>query len=184
MKLTLDIIKNFSIKEYLANRKDIISFYVNNCPKRKKELKCKKQKKYYLLNRKTISTKNRIKYQEKKIQIQKEKLQKLRTKQILNNLRSRISHALKRNSKFSHTLALLGCSIEDFKKYLESKFKSNMSWENYGVKGWHIDHIKPCASFDLTNIEEQKRCFHYTNLQPLWAGEKLRKGSKVNFNKS
>ena len=51
-----------------------------------------------------------------------------------------------------------------------------MSWGNYGK--WHVDHIRPCASFNLVNEEEQKKCFHYTNLQPLWAKDNLSKGSK------
>ena len=51
-----------------------------------------------------------------------------------------------------------------------------MTWENHGE--WHIDHIKPCASFNLLNEDEQKKCFHYTNLQPLWASENLSKGCK------
>jgi len=63
---------------------------------------------------------------------------------------------------------LLGCEIQFFKEYLESKFKIGMSWENYG-KIWHVDHIIPCKKFDLQNPEQQKKCFHYTNLQPLWA---------------
>jgi HNH endonuclease. len=53
-----------------------------------------------------------------------------------------------------------------------------MSWDNYGRDGWHIDHIRPCASFDLTDPEQQRQCFHYTNLQPLWAADNIRKGAK------
>jgi hypothetical protein len=59
---------------------------------------------------------------------------------------------------------------------LEGKFKERMSWENHG--DWHIDHIKPCASFNLLDEEEKKKCFHYTNLQLLWASENLSKGYK------
>jgi hypothetical protein len=90
------------------------------------------------------------------------------------NLRKRIWDALKRNSKSKHTLELLGCSIDKLKQYLESQFKEGMSWSNYGK--WHVDHIRPCASFDMSKVEEQKKCFHYTNLQPLWALENIRKG--------
>ena len=71
---------------------------------------------------------------------------------------------------------LLGESPAFVKDYLASKFTEGMSWENHGA--WHIDHRRPCCSFDLTNPEEQKKCFHYTNLQPLWAKDNLEKGGK------
>ena len=51
-----------------------------------------------------------------------------------------------------------------------------MTWQNYG-DGWHIDHIHPCAAFDLTDPEQQKACFHWSNLQPLWAIDNFRKSS-------
>jgi hypothetical protein len=72
----------------------------------------------------------------------------------------------------------LGCDVITFKKYLESQFKEGMNWNNYGRKGWHIDHIRPCSNFDLSNLEQQKQCFHYTNLQPLWWKDNLIKSSK------
>ena len=53
-----------------------------------------------------------------------------------------------------------------------------MSWDNWSIKGWHIDHIRPCSSFDLSDPTQQKECFHYTNLQPLWASENLKKNNK------
>jgi hypothetical protein len=98
---------------------------------------------------------------------------------ISANLRIRVYKALKQNNKSLKTLELLGCTIEFFKEYLESKFLFGMSWENYGVYGWHIDHIKPCASFDLSDPKQQQECFHYTNLQPLWAIDNLKKGKKL-----
>lgn len=70
---------------------------------------------------------------------------------------------------------LLGAPIEIVRKHIEKQFHDGMSWENYGLHGWHIDHIRPVASFDLTKIEEQKKCFHYTNLQPLYAKDNLAK---------
>jgi len=107
---------------------------------------------------------------------------KLRTDlnfRILWNLRSRLSHALKRNSKSKSTKKLLGCTIQELKKHLEKQFKKGMTWNNYGLYGWHIDHIKPCTCFDLIRPEEQRECFHYSNLQPLWAIENLKKSNNL-----
>jgi hypothetical protein len=97
---------------------------------------------------------------------------------IAGNLRSRIRIALKGICKSKSTVKLLGCSIKYFKNYLKSKFLEGMSWKNYGYYGWHIDHIRPCTTFDLSNPEEQHKCFHYTNLQPLWAKDNLIKSDK------
>jgi hypothetical protein len=74
-------------------------------------------------------------------------------------------------------MELIGCDVPFLLKYLESKFSNGMTWNNYGK--WHVDHIKPCNSFDLQDIIQQKKCFHYTNLQPLWAYDNLSKGDKV-----
>ena len=96
---------------------------------------------------------------------------------IAQTLRVRMRKAVKNKSKTS--IKLLGADIETVLNYIESKFEEGMTWENYGVNGWHIDHIIPCSSFDLTNLEEQKKCFHYTNLQPLWAKDNMAKGKKI-----
>jgi hypothetical protein len=77
------------------------------------------------------------------------------------------------------SLDLLGAEIIEVRLHLESKFKPGMTWENYGYKGWHIDHILPCSAFDLTNPEDQKECFSYTNLQPLWWWENLSKNNTI-----
>jgi hypothetical protein len=92
-------------------------------------------------------------------------------------MRSRIGKVLRERNigKQDKTYDLLGCSKEDFIKYFESKFTEGMSWDKVG-KFIHVDHIKPCCSFDLTQEEEQQKCFHYTNLQPLWAKDNLSKG--------
>lgn len=89
-------------------------------------------------------------------------------------LRGRLGMALRGSLKASNTTALLGCSIDELRFHLERQFQPGMTWENHGPV-WHIDHIKTCASFDLSNPEQQKQCFHYTNLQPLWAVENLKK---------
>jgi hypothetical protein len=100
-------------------------------------------------------------------------------RKISNLLRDRIRCAMKRSiaKKSEKTMDLIGCSISFLMNYLEEKFQEGMTWDNQGK--WHIDHIVPCASFNLSNPEEQKVCFHYTNLQPLWALDNMRKGSKI-----
>jgi hypothetical protein len=97
---------------------------------------------------------------------------------ILQRMRARILLVLHGKRKFASSLQLLGCSPDFLKFYLESRFKEGMTWDNYGVKGWHIDHIIPCASFDFTKTEDQKKCFHYSNLQPLWWFDNLMKSDK------
>ena len=94
---------------------------------------------------------------------------------VAHLLRTRVYHALKDNRKASSTTELLGCSIEECRKHLEDQFEDGMTWENHGE--WHIDHRRPCASFDLVNEEEQRICFHHTNLQPMWGAENLSKSA-------
>lgn len=98
---------------------------------------------------------------------------------IACNLRSRLTVALRRCNalKSVHLIELLGCSLDELISWLEARFYGGMNWDNYGK--WHVDHIQPCSSFDLTSLEEQRRCFHYTNLQPLWALDNLRKGAQL-----
>lgn len=90
--------------------------------------------------------------------------------------RTRARLALKGKIKSSSTEKLLGCSFEEFKFHIESKFCDGMNWENMGQ--WHIDHIIPLSSFDLSKEDHQKVAFHYTNQQPLWAIDNLKKGAK------
>lgn len=96
-----------------------------------------------------------------------------RMRRYLNN---RLRYALKGNHKSQSIVKLLGCSIPELKQHLESRFKDGMTWDNYGK--WHIDHILPCASFDLSRPEQQSKCFNHQNLQPLWAYENLKKSDK------
>jgi hypothetical protein len=136
------------------------------------------RKTYCLLkNKNSINNLMIHRYKDSYLYEAKSKEIKLQRK-ISNLLRDRIRSALKRKTaeKSQKTIDLIGCSISFLMSYLENKFQKGMAWENQGQ--WHIDHIIPCASFDLTLSEEQKKCFHYTNLQPLWAKENMSKGSK------
>jgi len=96
-------------------------------------------------------------------------------------LRHRVKEAIKHGYNSESTLALIGCSIAEVRAHIESQFQPGMSWETWGSTGWHIDHIRPCASFDLTDPEQQRQCFHYSNLQPLWASQNCSKGAALNW---
>jgi hypothetical protein len=99
---------------------------------------------------------------------------------LITNQRARITNILKKH-KTDKTLHLLGCSAQFLRTYLENKFLKGMTWNNYGKNGWHVDHIIPCSNFDLTDVSQRQICFHYTNLQPLWAIDNLKKSNKVNY---
>lgn len=96
-------------------------------------------------------------------------------------LRGRVKIAVNSQgtSRFYKYDEYIGCSPEILIQYIKSKFKTGMTWENHGQFGWHIDHKRPCASFDLTDPIQQRQCFHYTNLQPLWWKENILKGAKL-----
>lgn len=97
---------------------------------------------------------------------------------LLTTLRNRINVALRFSGtrKSAPTADIVGCSIPELKAHLESQFLPGMSWSNHGK--WHIDHIKPCALFNLTDPAQQSECFNYKNLQPLWAIDNIKKGAK------
>ena len=99
---------------------------------------------------------------------------------VKQNLSRRLRVILKENNliKNENILKTIGCSLIYLKKHLEKKFKKDMNWDNYGK--WHVDHIIPCDKFDLTEIKQQKICFNYKNLQPLWAKENIIKSNKIN----
>lgn len=124
-------------------------------------------------------------------QKQREKSREYRKRRYLNRhkseheriaglLRARINIAIRHQKakKCEHSMRLIGCSISQLKKHLESQFKPGMNWENRGMFGWHIDHIRPCKSFDLQDPNQQMQCFHYSNLQPLWWKENMKKHAK------
>ena len=99
---------------------------------------------------------------------------------VHNNLNSRIRVALfsAQTRKAHKTEELIGCTIKELMSRFEMLFQPGMTWENYGRNGWHIDHIKPCDAFDLMDEAQQKECFHWSNLQPLWEADYIRKGAK------
>ncbi len=172
-------LREISIKYKIDNPDKIKQFYLKNKDKIKEQVK-----QYKLQNGDVIRGKNK-KYRLqniKKINTYHREYRKIRRKNDLgfklrHYLSTRIWFAIKQSKKTIKTMDLVGCSLDYLKDYLECQFDDEMSWTNYGA--WHIDHIIPCASFDLTNEEEQRKCFHYSNLQPLWASDNFSKGAKT-----
>jgi len=97
---------------------------------------------------------------------------------LAHTMRCRTTYFTKNynHKRANNTIEYLGVTIYEFRKYMEAQFQPGMTWENLGK--WHIDHIRPCASFDLSNEAEREMCFHFTNMQPMWAYENQRKSSK------
>lgn len=175
--------RNEKANKYYHNNKEVFSEYSKAYRAKNHDTIIEKKKKYYDENKEAILL-NYKKYAKKhRKDLNKYATERRRSNisiRISDNIRKRCSFAIKKagGNKSSKSEYLLGCSFEDARKYLESKFQPGMSWENHGK--WHIDHIRPCASFDLTDPDQQKECFHYTNLQPLWAKDNFIKNSKYN----
>ena len=99
---------------------------------------------------------------------------------LAGRLRSRTWLALKSKKwqKTSHLTTYIGCTLEELKAHLEKQFLPEMTWNNHSPTGWHIDHIIPLDS--AATEEEMYKLCHYTNLQPLWADDNIRKSNKIN----
>lgn len=170
-------------KEYYATNKEKIQEYKKNYYLKNKEKELQRVKAYYQNNKEKVKKYqqkynkiNKVKVSQRALRNQRNKLKTNINFRLVRNLRKRIWDAMKLNYKSKETMALLGCNIDFLRLYLQSKFQPGMSFSNYGK--WHIDHITPCVRFDLSKESEQKICFHYTNLQPLWAEDNESKGAK------
>lgn len=97
---------------------------------------------------------------------------------LKHNLRSRFYNAIKRNSKKSSVIDHIGCSIDQLKAHLESKFQPGMTWENYGPV-WEIDHIVSLCNYDLSKLENLNNAWNFNNLQPLFKKQNRTKKKKV-----
>jgi len=167
-------------KKYRRENKDKINEYFNNYIEKNKETLKEWSKNYYKENKEKIriyQQKNKEKINSRDLEYRKNRRESDEGYRILSNLRTRLNHALKGNVKSQKTMELLGCSIEFLIDYLE---KTKVDGKDYSDA--HIDHIRPCASFDMTDPEQQRECFHYTNLQYLPAKENMSKGAKFNTN--
>jgi hypothetical protein len=148
--------------------KSLDQFYQSSTSLDGREGRCKECRKAY---GKTYFQANKSRYAAKR----KERYQQDLPFRIAQVLRSRIARSIKSGSAVKD----LGCSIQELKAYLEAHFQPGMSWDNYGLRGWHIDHTIPLDSFDLSDPKQLKQACHYTNLQPLWASANISKGNRL-----
>jgi hypothetical protein len=114
-------------------------------------------------------------HKERLLRVRKERLTSDTAFRLRLYLRNRLNGAVRNGYKAGSAVRDLGCSIDDFKEYIAGLFEPGMSWDNWGK--WHLDHIKPLASFNLTDREQFLKACHYTNIRPLWANDNLRKGA-------
>ena len=153
--------------------------YHASCKKCQKENK----KKYYKENverikkyRKEYYAKNKTKIRKKEAEYRKNRCKIDPVFKLTLRVRNHTNQFLK-EKKINSTTKYLGCTPEELKTYIESKFIKGMNWENYGE--WHIDHIFPLSKVDISNKQLVKKVLHYTNLQPLWAKDNISKGNKI-----
>jgi hypothetical protein len=147
------------------------------------------QKRYRETHRKELAAANRDYYKRNKaarLESQNRR-RRIRTKtdplyRLKNNRRRRrnkVIHYIANSKQDFATLKDIGCSITEWRSYLETKFDSNMTWENYGSV-WHLDEIIPISAWDLNNPIHWKACWHYLNSQPLLSKDNQKKGGKQN----
>jgi hypothetical protein len=175
----IDLVKKYHKQWRLVNKEKIIQknkiFRINN-----KEKISNYRKEYYLKNKEKISLNSKI-YNKKN---QNKKNEYYRNKKLIDplfklscKLRTSIGGSFRKNgyTKKSKTYQILGCSFEDFKIHLEKQFTEGMSWENQGK--WHLDHIYPVSK--AKDEDHLIKLNHYTNFQPLWAIDNIKKGNKI-----
>jgi hypothetical protein len=155
---------------YIKNREKILKDRFNSRKENPEKFQ-EKDKKYYTKNKRKIII-NKIRYD-------KERIKKDIQYKLTKSLRKRLYMAIKDNAKSGSAIRDLGCTIPELKKYLENQFTTGMTWENWTMKGWWIDHKVPLANFDLTDREQFLKAVHYTNLQPMWWRDNLKKSNKI-----
>ena len=164
-------------KNTAATVKSRKMYYKNN-----KEEILKKRKEYYLVNKKKndeydkiYNIKNKSKIRKKNNEWKRNKRKNDLNYKIYSNISNSIYQALTKNKNFKKWHTMVPYSLEELKLHLESKFTKGMSWENYGLYGWHIDHIIPQSFFKYKSYEDEafKVCWALSNLQPLWATKEI-----------
>ena len=171
-----------STKEYLLKNKEQIKEYGKEYYLKNREKRIKYQREYRSTHQKAHRESNRKYYFKNKERLSKNNTRNAKERRktnpslrILDSLRSRMLQALKGKNKSASTMELLGCTPDELRKHLEAQFEPWMTWENHGL--WDIDHIKACAKFNLTDPDQQRACFNWSNLQPMEHIANIKKGA-------
>ena len=159
------------MKKYRLKNKEKLNEQKKEYYSENKEKINERSKEYHIKNKEKINEKTKERYSND-IQYKLIKQHRCSTRRLFKEANT---------IKCKRTEELLGCSKQQFQDYIVSKFKKGMTVDNHGKYGWHLDHIKPCSSFDFTDPKQQEECCHYTNFQPLWWWENLAKGNKLDW---
>jgi len=126
-----------------------------------------------------LSEKKYIENNKDKLREKWRKAGKQVNRMVRGRLNARIRDAMKKSGqqKNNKTSSFIGCDVEYIKKWFEFQFTDTMNWETFHL--WHIDHVNPCNAYNLSNIEEQLKCFHWTNLRPCWINDNLSKSGTI-----
>ena len=163
-------------KEYRLKNKKQIKEYRKKYYSKNKEREKKQMREWCLKNKEQRKEYNsRLENKKRRRNWTKKRYQTNVNFKLLTLCRARLLAALKGKSKSASTMKLIGCTIEELRKHIESKFEPWMTWENHGL--WDVDHIEACANFDLTDPEQQRACFNWSNLQPLEHIANIKKGT-------
>lgn len=171
-------------RKYYSKNKEIIldqnkSYRIRNKEKvaESRKIYAKNNSRYISMYKKEYAKKNKVKINEyHRLYRNKRRLTDIKF-HLTEMLRTRLNHAVRRKTKLGSSIKDMGCTIEELKKYIESKFVKGMNWSNRGK--WHLDHIFPISKFDLTNRKQFLKAVHYTNLQPLWAKDNRKKSDSI-----
>lgn len=145
-------------------------------------------KEYHELHKEDISKRkkreNKVRNAKPENRIERNKKKRLKWKTdpefaLREKLRHRLWDALRCRKKVGSAVKDLGCTIKELKEHLEQQFQPEMSWDNWSYRGWHIDHKKPFAVFDLTQRDQLLEACHFTNLRPMWGIDNMKKHSKL-----
>jgi len=159
---------NLRSKRYKANNKEKVGQYNKNYKKKYRDEIKEYNRTYNIQNRTTIQSRQTRTHKERRKTDMNYKMSIL--------LRSRLQKFCRGN--YSSIQNLVGCSIQNFRYWIEYNFNHKMNWNNHGTI-WHIDHVLPCSKFDLTNDDEMKICSNWKNLRPLLTEKNLAKNNKL-----